>query len=231
MLKSFVFLFFVCPSVTLAYPIVPVFGISVIDKSERPFVLPVNVILGASSGWSTQTILSDFRGANKILRQCGIEVAEVSVYLDTIPEKIDARNRDLEAYVSVLNEASLLGFRDSSVVTVAFIRELRFDGKRIGGQALIGKSLVGTGFDQFIQNVAILPYAFGRGLYEPGHILAHELGHLLLEADHVDVPNLMSGLKPNKALNKSQCQVMRASHFVLPNPGYQERSKRFKEFR
>lgn len=191
----------------------------------------VNVVYSQDSRWSPELLKEHFEEAAQVYAQCGVRLNVGQVEQDSGPSEIYF---DLEGYVapddprpagSALNLAKT--HRKGNSVTAIFFEEFDMGARTIMATAVPRQRISQKDQEEALNTVWITgrveydrQFTPEEGGYPNGYnVLAHELGHVLLNDGHVNdygVHNLMheSMYYLNGRLDLAQCERIKKSELV-----------------
>lgn len=199
------------------------------------YELKLKVINLSQSRWKASEIQKNIAATSKILAQCGVKISSAEI----IQEKSFKSELmfDLEGYSSaedILEPNGALSLADKYPAKSGELRVFLFDQFDSSFASITATSMPKTRITQKDQQVALnsvwltheserqLGFSVQDGGYQPDYnIMAHELGHLLLDDSHFSDAlnfNLMheSASMLNSRLSIAQCQKIVKSEMLKP---------------
>lgn len=198
--------------------------------AQSSYEVDVKVVIFKKSDWNLNQVKNQVDAANKVYSQCGVALRPI--YINALePSEVSF---DLEGYSDPLEARGVNGslilvekYSDPNRPTIFFMQG--FDPQFAGITATSMPQIRVQQKDQRpALNSAWISYQIqrldgagpGEGGYNPGYnVVAHELGHVLLNADHENDSgkfNLMHSdpQNLNGRLTLEQCQKIQASKMV-----------------
>ncbi len=185
------------------------------NKNISHFIPVISAVIFKNSGWEIDEIKNRFLIATQILQQCKVHINSVNIIHTEAPNKTGIIRHHRTCYNPEPNGEH---FITNQLPYLPGIRAFFINKFIIGpaGTAFNLKRAANTPIENTIWLAKNhLNNNPAHALYE---IVAHELGHILLNEGHTnnDQPNLMSAKpsKLNNELNDLQCNKIRQSPLV-----------------
>ncbi len=195
-------------------------------KPQSTVLNDLSIIVLKNSGWTQEIVNKRIQSLRSIYAQCGIEFKRIHVVFTNSPFKeVILRNHRLCPRDDPKGDNKLASVTPYMPGPRIFLFQKFIIGPE--GYAMFRNASK----DNYMENTAWVAYEKFSNLAEPSdknyEIMAHELGHLLLQASHVTknkkLPNLMSKKRKhlNNNLNIEQCYKMKSNIVKIFNQSTQ----------
>lgn len=178
--------------------------------------MPLKVFITSSSVWDDSAVLAEMRQVNQIFSRCGFGFSEIEINsIETNTPSFD--KSEVADLVKATDRESK---RFAQELSLFFIKQVH------GRLAKVSPLGVSWGRkDSVAKSYANFAVITDRALKiknqhyysEDYSILAHELGHILLNTNHVDFKNLMAGQVAllDGSLTSEQCRQINSDPYGL----------------